>query len=449
VAVVSGLLGVFRDGGLATATVQKDEVTRAQVSNLFWCGLVIGAVCALMMLVLAPVLAWAFREPRLVGITFALAAPFLLSSLTVQHHALLARQMRFSALAAVEMISLLVGIGVGVAMAMKGFGYWALVGIAIASALASAVAYLWAMPWVPSRPKRGAGIRPMLRFGGFLTGSTFLNYTFRNADNALIGWYWGAGPLGLYTKAYGLLMLPIIQVNSPMSGVAVPALSRLRAEPDRFRRTFLGAYTILASAILPIVGMSAAFAQEIVLLVLGPGWQPSVLLFQLLAPAALLGALLNPFGWIFISTGRPDRQMRFGILWSLLIVGSFAVGLPFGPSGVAIGYSVMSAVLALPLCSYALKGTSIRLRDLGAAVRFPALAAGLGIAAGWALPRLFLANAAMPWRAATGIFVSLGVYALVLLVVLKQGSFYRRLFMELLKKTPAAEVAADAKAEAK
>ena len=95
VATVMGFLRIFNDAGLSTATVQRDKITHAQVSNLFWANVALGGLASLVLAVSAPAIAWFYREPRLVGVTLALAITFLLSASTVQHLALLKRQMRF------------------------------------------------------------------------------------------------------------------------------------------------------------------------------------------------------------------------------------------------------------------------------------------------------------------------------------------------------------------
>src|SRR2546430_12598779 len=183
-----------------------------------------------------------YREPRLIWITVAMGASFVFGAASAQHEALLRRQMRFKALAAIEMISLAAGICVGIGMALNGFGYWALVAMPIATALANLVAVWTALSWRPGPPRRGSGARTMLHFGASLAGVNLLNYLWRNADNVLIGWHWGAGPLGFYQKAYGLLLLPINQVNSPISGVAVSSLCRVQGDPERLRRYFIGGF---------------------------------------------------------------------------------------------------------------------------------------------------------------------------------------------------------------
>src|SRR5438094_6293052 len=88
VTTIMGFLRIFQDAGLSTVTVQRQEITHAQVSNLFWVNLTVGSAITLLVAASAPVVAWFYREPRLVGITLGLSVTFLLASSAVQHVAL-------------------------------------------------------------------------------------------------------------------------------------------------------------------------------------------------------------------------------------------------------------------------------------------------------------------------------------------------------------------------
>src|SRR6266496_1331650 len=127
VATVMGFLRIFQDAGLSTATVQREEITHAQVSNLFWVNVTVGGVITLLVAASAPAVAWFYREPRLIPITLVLSVTFLLASSAVQHVALLNRQMRFGVIAVIDVVSMLAGYLTGIGMALWKYGYWALV----------------------------------------------------------------------------------------------------------------------------------------------------------------------------------------------------------------------------------------------------------------------------------------------------------------------------------
>ena len=126
---------------------------------------------------------WFYREPRLVAITLILSSTFLLSGLTIQHTALLNRQMRFTALAIIQIASMLTSVVVGIVMAWLGFRYWALVFSNLVNA-AVAVPLTWcAIPWRPQLPSRGTGTESLVRFGTSMAGGGYVYALAKGTDN--------------------------------------------------------------------------------------------------------------------------------------------------------------------------------------------------------------------------------------------------------------------------
>jgi PST family polysaccharide transporter len=89
--------------------------------------------------------------------------------------------------------------------------------------------------WKPGLPHSDPEVRSMIGFGGNIAVSYVIFNWISNADNILIGWYWGAGPLGLYSRAYNLLMLAVNQITAPAVSVAIPAFSRIQGDRKLLR----------------------------------------------------------------------------------------------------------------------------------------------------------------------------------------------------------------------
>jgi PST family polysaccharide transporter len=349
VAVVTGFISMFKDLGLSAATIQKEKITADQISTLFWINVGLSMAVMLLTAAVAPGVAWIYGEPRLTLITLGFAAGFLFSGLTVQHEALLKRQMRFAALATMEIMSIVVGLLVAIALAWRGAGYWALVANQLVQGLAYAVGIWIVSGWRPGRPSRYSGIRSMLAFGGNLTGFHVVNYFARNFDNMLIGRFWGSWQLGLYGKAYQLLLLPIDQINAPIASVAIPALSRLTVSPERYRKTYLRILEKLAILTMPGVAFMIASSDWIVEVVLGPQWSGASRIFALLGIVGLIQPIANTTGWLFITQGRTRDMFHWGLIGPTIIIISIVVGLPWGAVGVATSYSVVYLVIVAPL----------------------------------------------------------------------------------------------------
>ena len=361
--VIIGFTSVFKDMGLSMATVQRPDVRHTQISTLFWLNFAVSVAIAIITAAAAPALAWFYKDPRVTAVIVALASTIVIGGLTIQHQALLRRQMRFGALAFVEIASLVVGTIAAVASAFAGLGYWSLVILSVAREITGVFAVWITCPWRPGRPVRSDGVRSLVSFGAHLSGFNILSYASRNVEKMLIGWYWGAGPLGLYNNAYRILLLPIQQINTPLTSVAVPALSRIQAQAERYRAYYRRGLLFTVTAGMPVVAFLFVAADKAVLAFLGPQWIDAVAIFRALGPAAFIGTFNVGTGWVYLSLGSTRRLFEWGLISSAITILAYFVGLPWGTIGVALSLSASLLVLRLPATLYCIRGTHLRFED--------------------------------------------------------------------------------------
>lgn len=349
VMAVVGFMKLFKDLGLSMATVQREEINHAQVSTLFWVNFVFSLLIGLITVMLSPLVAQFYQEPRLVWITIALASGILISGLGTQHTALLQRQMQYSKLAGCELIAQLIGVSLAIVAALNGMGYWALVIYPIATATTLTLGIFLSCGWMPGWPTWDPAIPSMLKFGGNLTGFTIINYFARHMDNILIGKYIGTTQLGLYAKAYQLLLLPINQINGPIRSVAIPLLSRLSDSPQKYRKTYIKIVQKLMLLTVPLIAFMMATSDWLIAILLGEQWIPATPIFLWLGLAGALQPVANSVGWLLISQGQTDRMLRWGMISTILAVTSFVMGLPWGATGVAASYALVWTLVTMPL----------------------------------------------------------------------------------------------------
>ena len=392
----TGVLVTFRDFGLSSAAVQRDKVTEQQISTLFWINLTIGALLGLAGAAVAPAVADFYGRPELLLVTMCLAFAFFINSAGVQHSALLQRQMRFTALSLIDVFSLIFGNVVAIAAAEAGYGYWSLVALAVATPLAATSGYWFVSAWVPGLPSCRAGIRPMMHFGSILTLNGLVAYVAYNAEKIMLGRAWGPQAIGVYGRAHQLLNLPTDSLNTAIGEVAFSALSRVQNDPVRLKSYFLKGFALVLGLTLPITIMSALFADDLVLVLLGPQWKASVEIVRLLAPTVAIRAIINPLGWLLYSLGLVGRSLRIALVFAPVMIIGYYIGLPYGPDGIAIAYSITMGLWVIPHIFWCVFRTPISageiwhtvIRTLGPGILGGALAYGVHTLCGDAYPPL-------------------------------------------------------------
>ncbi|MHC4423538.1 MAG: lipopolysaccharide biosynthesis protein [Planctomycetota bacterium] len=374
ITAVTNFVMMFKDMGLSTATVQRREVNHAQISTLFWINTAIGFGLAALTATLAPVIAWFYGEPQLMAVTLVLAAAFIFSGLTIQHQALLRRHMRFGALAAIEVTAIFVGVVTAVIAACYGAGYWSLVLMELTRAGVIAIGVWVASGWRPGWPRLRSGVRSMLAFGKNVTSFHVINYFARNSDKILLGRFYGSGVLGLYGRAYGLLMLPISQIRGPLSSVAMPALSRVQDDPKKYISYYTKLILLLSFVSMPLTAFLAVCSRSVIHLLLGNQWLGASGIFQILAITAFIQPVASTLGLVLLSLGQSGRFLRWGMFNSLVVVTSFAVGIRWGAVGVASAYAAANYIVLVPALWYCFRQTPMSIAAFFKAIARPAVA---------------------------------------------------------------------------
>jgi O-antigen/teichoic acid export membrane protein len=435
VTAFTGVLSLFRDFGLSAATVQRMEVTDEQISTLFWINILVGALLSLLTVAMAPVVAAFYHEPHLFWVTTALAGSFLLNAAGVQHSALLQRQMRFTALAMIDVLSWLGSTIVGISMAVAGFKYWALVGAAIALPLVTSVCLWITTKWIPGRPRRRVGLHSLMRFGGAITLNSLIIYVAYNFEKVLLGRFWGADAVGMYGRAYQLINIPTDNLNSAVGEVAFSALSRVRHDPPRFRNYFLKGYSLVLGLTIPITIAVAIFAPDLIAVLLGPKWKDAAQIFRLLAPTILIFALINPIGWLLFSLGMVGRSLKVACVLAPVVISGYVLGLPYGPKGVAFAYSAAMTLWVIPHIAWGVHGTVVSLRDIATVASRPIVSGIVAALLALGVQALFGQSLSPIVRLMIGGCVLLGAYVGMLFYAMGQKSAYVDLVRGMAKRS--------------
>jgi len=388
VMAITSILDGFRDFGLSAATVQRPDISHRQVTNLFWVNAGVGAIFASIVASAAPLIAAFYGDSRLIGISVALSLVFVWSGLSVQHEALLTRQLRQGELALIRLTASVFSVVIAVGLALNDWGYWSLVWREIARSAFIAGGVWIRCLWLPGLPRRNVGTRDLVRFGSEISLAYLLFFVIMNMDKLLIGRLFGAAPVGMYRQAQQLIMSPMDQLDGPITGVAQPALSALQQDPVRFRRFYEKIVFIIGALTVPLGLFISVCAEEITLLVLGPNWLEATVFVRIFGFYAMIRPALGTSAIVLITCGRSTRYLALTAAHAVVLVLLLLAAIPWGAEGMAIAFVGTTLILMYPKLHLSFTDTPPSVLGFFNAL-LPSIVSGLGMLLGLLTVRNF------------------------------------------------------------
>ena len=334
--------------GTTLAIVQAREVTKAQLNALFWISFSLAVALAAIVALSGPWVARLMDEPRLEAVLAVGSLAVILSSLASQPQALLARGLRFRTMALRDVASAILGTMAAIALAMAWGDHWGLVASALVMPLVAFAISAVAARWWPGLPARGSQVRPMLGFGVKIWLSSQFAFAARQADNMVIGHAESSHALGLYNRAYSLLLFPIVRIVPAFGSVAVPGLARLVDDAEGSRRLYWRTVGLLLLACHPPLLVVLVFPEAVIRLLIGQQWLEGTHLFAWFAGGACAEIFAATLTWLMSSRGRGNAMVRASAVCSGVALVAFLAGIRWGIEGVAAAYVVSQLAIGFP-----------------------------------------------------------------------------------------------------
>lgn len=373
--VVLALLNLANGWGLASALIQKTEVTLADRRQTFGLLIAVNAVLALGQCLLAPLAAAYFRDPRLTELLRVQALLYATTPFIALQYAMLARTMDYRIQGWVNIGAATLSALAALAGALAGWGVWTLVFAPMVLFGARAIGFTLAarsLVW-PSFDFRGAGA--LATFGGTMALTQLFQFLLSQADIFIAGRAFDAHTLGLYTTGLFLAQIFLNKVVPPLNEVAFSAFARIQHDAALAARAFTGATRLVMLAALPFFFGLAATAEPVVAVALGPKWMEAVPIVRLLALAMPFMTLQALFVPATDARGQPRIAARNAMNGALLLPLCYLVGVRWGIEGLAASWLVAMPLWCAISAARSLPVIGITVRDLLAAIGPLALSA--------------------------------------------------------------------------
>lgn len=350
---VIAMLGIFLavsqsfiDSGFGTALVQKIDRTETDFSTVFYFNVLVACFFYGLLWIISPYIAAFYDIPLLESVTKAVALTLIFNALGGIQNAKLTIAIDFKTRAKISlMCTISTGI-IGLIMAYKGYGVWALVTQNIANSVLNATLLWLFVRWIPQRTFSMQSFRQLFGFGSKLLASGLLDTIYNNIYPLVIGKFFSASTLGVYSRASSLAQYPSSNLTSVLQSVTFPVLSSIQNDEERLGNAYRRLLRMSVFIIFPLMIGLSAVADPFIRLVLTDKWEGAIYLLQIVC----FSMMWYPVHAINLNLlqvkGRSDYFLKLEIIKKIIGVSMLCITVPIGIVAMCYG-SICTSIICL------------------------------------------------------------------------------------------------------
>ncbi len=347
--VFLGALAIVGEFGIGSAVMAHPEFDRKDLASLHSLACLTGLGVAILGAVVAVPVARVFDEPALTWVVIVLALNLFLVALRTVPQAYMQRELRFRAVATVDLVQSVLQAAATLALAYWGFRYWSLL-LGTLAASATYTGLLWIFSGIGFGDPRRESVRSAFVVIRNVLGARLAWYGFQNADFFVVGRWLGRHALGVYTIAWNLGLLPLEKLSALTSNLAPAIFSAARNDADLTRRYLLGMSAALLLVTLPPTVGIALVAPDLIQVALGPKYLESIVPLRLLSIYCAVRCLDPLWSQLLVIGGESRLVLRLNLVGLLVLPLAFVFASRWGTTGVAAAWIVAHPlIIVLPM----------------------------------------------------------------------------------------------------
>ena len=338
VTVITSILLVFADSGMANALIQKKDPDDLDFSSVFFFNLIFCLVLYAGLYFASPALSTLYKSAELTAILRVLGLTIVVAGVKNVQQAYVSKTMQFKRFFFATLGGTLLSGAVGVAMALMGYGIWALVAKELVNITVNTVILWLTVGWRPQFMFSFKRLKGLLSFGWKLLVSALLDTVYNKLRQIIIGIKYTSADLAFYERGNSLPNLVVENINSSIDSVLLPVLSDEQDSKEQVRRMTRRAIKVSSYIMMPMMIGLAACAEPLVRLLLTEKWLPCV-------PYLRVFALTYAFYPVHTANLNAIKAMGRSDLFLILEVIKKALGLLLLVMTVKLGAYAMAVSL--------------------------------------------------------------------------------------------------------
>ena len=306
--IFSLIAGNLQSSGFTQGLTNIKHPTANDYNSVFWFNISVGTLCYVVLFFSAPMIAWFFHSPKLVGLSRFVFLGFLISSFGITRNAIMFKNIMARERAITGFISLLISGCCGLVLAWNGMAYWSLAWQSVVFVFVQNVCryYYTRRLWRPSLKVDLTPVKKMFPFSVKILITTIINTINNNVLTFIFGNLFPMKTVGNFSQAMKWDTMAYTTISGTIEQVAQPVLAEINDDRDRERRVFRKMLRFTAFLSFPALFGMALVAKEFILVTITDSWIDSVPLLQTLCIGGAFLSFYTLYQHLIIASGRSD-----------------------------------------------------------------------------------------------------------------------------------------------
>jgi O-antigen/teichoic acid export membrane protein len=344
--VVTGFLVVIQYLGTSGVVIQRKELSNRLLGSLFWLNVGFGLLLTIGLIAAAHPLAMLYHRADVAPIIRVLAVSFVITAIGAVPTALLNRRMQFDLIAKVSFLAAVLQGITGIWLAYAGFGPWALVYSTLVNSVVSTIGYWVLVRWMPPLTFDWTSIKDNMEMMLNLTFGNLVSHLVNDADKFIIGRWLGDVSLGYYTMATRFCLYPPGTIVPIVTRVLYPTYSRMQDDDAGLQKIMIRASGGIAFITMPLMVGLMLLASPFIHTILSSKWDSAIILVAFLAPVGILQSISAGSNGVMLAKDKPQWIFWVAVIKGASTIIALMAGVPWGLTGVAIAYLIVSVPLS-------------------------------------------------------------------------------------------------------
>ena len=328
--VIVSLATIFADIGLGGALIQRRKLHQIHYSSVFFFNISAGLLLTLLTYFSASWIAEFYANDELASVVKVSSLLFVISSFHAVQSVILKKELKYDILTKVNLTASVSSGVIGVALAFMGAGVWSLVAQLISRELIINIVIWSKTSWIPRIAFSFKALKQLWSYGMNMFLAEVLDTIYEKADYLIIGKLFPAATLGFFHQAKQLNNFVIEYSAGSLMSVLFPVLSKIQNDLAKFQRVVLKSTGVISFITFLILGGLFLVSDEIILLLLGEKWEPSIIYFKII----LLSGFAYPISALMVnvlsSRGKSKAFLRLEIYKKIIQTANFFILYFFG-----------------------------------------------------------------------------------------------------------------------